>query len=110
MRHLFIFTLFCILLILVLAQTTRSLPQPHQAKGPELSSNSASVRDWANRLMAKDPAARYQTPDEVADALKPLTKARPLRRGMITKWVQSRGSHFAATEAFSPISQRHSRH
>jgi outer membrane protein assembly factor BamB/HEAT repeat protein len=58
MRHLFILTLFFILQILVLAQTTRSLPQPRQAKGSDLSTNSASVRDWANRLMAKDPKAR----------------------------------------------------
>jgi outer membrane protein assembly factor BamB len=58
MRHLFICTLLGILPIAVLAQTTRSLPQPRQAKGSDLSSNSASVRDWANRLMASDPKVR----------------------------------------------------
>ena len=54
MRHAFILTLFCILQIPVLAQTTRSLPQPRQAQGSDFSTNSASVRDWANRLMARD--------------------------------------------------------
>jgi outer membrane protein assembly factor BamB/HEAT repeat protein len=56
MRHLFICTLLCILPIPVLAQTTRSLPQPRQAKGSDLSRNSAL--DWANRLMANDPKVR----------------------------------------------------
>ena len=58
MRHLFICTLLCSLPIPVLAQTTRSLPQPGQAKGSDLSSNSASVLDWANRVMADDPKVR----------------------------------------------------
>jgi outer membrane protein assembly factor BamB len=54
-RHLFIFTLFC---ILVLAQTTRSDPQPRQAKGSDLSINSPSLDDWEDRLMANDPKVR----------------------------------------------------
>ena len=58
MRHLFICTLLCILSISALAQTTRSPPQPRQAKGPDLSTTSASVRDWANRLQASDPKVR----------------------------------------------------
>src|SRR5215203_5175401 len=58
MRPLFICTLLCILPIPVLAQTTRSLPQPRQAKRSHLSMNSASVRDWENRLMANDPKVR----------------------------------------------------
>ena len=58
MRHLFICTLLCILPIPVLAQTTRSLPQPRQAKGSDLSRNSAQVRDWENRVMANDPKVR----------------------------------------------------
>jgi outer membrane protein assembly factor BamB/HEAT repeat protein len=58
MRQFFICTLLCILPITVLAQTTRSLPQPRQAKGSDYSMNSASVRDWANRLMANDPKVR----------------------------------------------------
>ena len=41
MRHLFICTLLCILPIPALAQTTRSLPQPRQAKSSDLSTNSA---------------------------------------------------------------------
>src|SRR5262245_63982180 len=58
MRHLVICTLFCILPIPALAQTTRSLPQPRQARSSDPSRNSASVRDWANRLMANDPKVR----------------------------------------------------
>ena len=58
MRHLCICTLVCILTIPGLAQTTRSLPEPRQAKGSDLSTNSASVRDWANRVMADDPKVR----------------------------------------------------
>jgi len=52
MRHFFICTLLCLLPITVLAQTTPSLPQPRQAR------NSASVRDWENRLLSKDPKVR----------------------------------------------------
>src|SRR5262245_58609055 len=55
MRHLFICTLLSILPVPVLAQTTRSLRPPHQAKR---FGNSASVSDWANRLMANDPKVR----------------------------------------------------
>src|SRR5215208_6451357 len=58
MRHVFTCTLLCILPVPVLAQTTRSRPQPRQAKGSDLSRNSASVRDWENRLIAKDPKVR----------------------------------------------------
>jgi HEAT repeat protein/outer membrane protein assembly factor BamB len=58
MRHLFICTLLCSLPIAALAQTTRSLPQPRQAKGSDPSRNSALVRDWANRVMANDPKVR----------------------------------------------------
>src|SRR4030095_6341799 len=58
MRHLFICTLLCTLPIPVLAQTTRSLPQPRQAEGSDHSRNSALVLDWANRLMANDPKVR----------------------------------------------------
>ncbi len=48
MRHLLIWTLLCILPMPVLAQT----------KGSDLSTNSALVLDWANRLTAKDPKVR----------------------------------------------------
>jgi HEAT repeat protein len=58
MRYFFIYTLIWILPIPALTQTTRSLPQPRQAKGSDLSMNSASVRDWENRLMANDPKVR----------------------------------------------------
>jgi outer membrane protein assembly factor BamB len=58
MRHFFMCTLLCILPVSVVAQTTLSLPQPRQATGSDLSMNSASVRDWANRLMANDPKVR----------------------------------------------------
>ena len=39
-----------------LAQTTRSVPQPPQARSSDLSTSSA--QDWANRLMASDPKVR----------------------------------------------------
>ena len=55
MRDAFICTLLCILPLAVLAQTRRSFPQPLQAN---LSRNSASVRDWADRVMSKDPKVR----------------------------------------------------
>src|SRR5262245_27380772 len=42
----------------VLAQTTRALPHPRQAKGSDLPRNSALVLDWANRVMANDPEIR----------------------------------------------------
>src|SRR5215213_8153253 len=58
MRHFFIYTVLCILPVPVVAQTTRSLPQPRQAHGSDLSMNSASARDWANRLMGNDPKVR----------------------------------------------------
>jgi outer membrane protein assembly factor BamB len=58
MRDLFIWTLLCILPTPVLPQTTSSLPQPRQAKGSDPSRNSASMRDWENRLMANDPKVR----------------------------------------------------
>jgi outer membrane protein assembly factor BamB/HEAT repeat protein len=58
MRHLFICTLLCILPIPVLAQTTRSLPQPRQAKRSNQARNSAQVIDWENRVMSKDPKVR----------------------------------------------------
>src|SRR5262245_57787699 len=58
MRYLFICTLLSILPIQTLPQTTRSLPQPRQARGSNLSRNSSSVRDWENGLMAKDPKFR----------------------------------------------------
>src|SRR6185436_8709543 len=58
MRHLFICALLCFLPIPVLAQTTRSRPQPRQATRSDLSINSAQVRDWANRVLSKDPKVR----------------------------------------------------
>ncbi|MCI0390166.1 MAG: HEAT repeat domain-containing protein, partial [Acidobacteria bacterium] len=58
MGHLLIYTLLCILPISVLAQTTRSLPQPRQAKRSDQARNSAKVIDWENRVMSKDPKVR----------------------------------------------------
>ncbi len=58
MRNLFIWTLLCILPAPVLPQTSRSLPQPRQARSSDLSRNSASILDWENRLMAGDPKVR----------------------------------------------------
>ena len=58
MRRLFICTLLCLLPIPVLSQTTRSISQPRQAKGSDLSVSSASVSDWANRVTSNDPKVR----------------------------------------------------
>jgi outer membrane protein assembly factor BamB len=41
-----------------LAQATRSLSQPRQAKGSDRSGNSAQASDWENRVMSKDPKVR----------------------------------------------------
>src|SRR5215203_3466843 len=56
--HRLLCTLLCILPVPLLAQTTRPLHQPRQARGSDLSMNSASGRDWENRLMANDPKVR----------------------------------------------------
>src|SRR4030095_2039259 len=58
MRHLFICTLLCTLAIPALAQTTRPLPQPRQARRSDQARNSAQVTDWENRVMSKDPKVR----------------------------------------------------
>ncbi len=55
MRHLFICTL---LALSPLAETTGLFGLQRQAKGEDLSTSSARVLDWANRLMAKDPKVR----------------------------------------------------
>ena len=54
---LFVCTLLCTLTIPALAQTTRSLPQPRQAKRSNQASHS-QVIDWENRVMSKDPKVR----------------------------------------------------
>ena len=58
MRHLFICTLLCTLAIPALARTTRSLPQPRQAKRSDQARKSVQVIDWENRVMSKDPKVR----------------------------------------------------
>jgi len=58
MRNLFICTLLCTLAIPALAQTTRSLPHPRQAKRSDQARNTAQVIDWEIRLMSKDPKVR----------------------------------------------------
>jgi outer membrane protein assembly factor BamB/HEAT repeat protein len=58
MRHLIICTLLCSLPIPALAQATGSLPQPRQAKGPDLSTTAAVVLQWTNRLTARDSKVR----------------------------------------------------
>jgi outer membrane protein assembly factor BamB/HEAT repeat protein len=81
MRHLFICTLLCILPITALAQTTRSVPPP-QAADSDLSTNSAQVLDWANRLMAKDPKVRA-----IAEAalVKGVGRSLPLLRRLLNR-------------------------
>jgi HEAT repeat protein/outer membrane protein assembly factor BamB len=58
MRHLFTCALLCILPTPVLAQTPRSISRPRPARGSGLSMDSASVRDWADRVMSNDPKVR----------------------------------------------------
>jgi len=57
-RHLFFCTVLCILPIAAVAQPHRLAPKPHQADGSDFLTNSAQVRDWANRLTTKDAKAR----------------------------------------------------
>jgi len=82
MRHVFILTLFCLLQIPGLAQTARSVPQPRQAQGSNLSLNSASVRDWANRLMAKDPKVRAIAEDTLVHG---APRSLPLLRRLLNR-------------------------
>ncbi len=58
MRHVFSCTLLWFLPIPVPAQTTRSLPEPSQARGSDFSTSSAQLLDWENRLVANDPKVR----------------------------------------------------
>ncbi|HEX3232238.1 MAG TPA: HEAT repeat domain-containing protein, partial [Pyrinomonadaceae bacterium] len=82
MRHLFIFTLLCILPIPVLAQTRRSLPQPRQARRSDPSMNSAQVRDWENRLLSKDPKIRAKAE---ADLVQGAGRSLPLLRRLLNR-------------------------
>lgn len=82
MRHLVICALLCILPTPVLAQTTRSISRPRQARGSGLSMNSASVRDWANRLMSKD--AKVRTSAEAALA-REAARSLPLLRRLLDR-------------------------
>jgi HEAT repeat protein/outer membrane protein assembly factor BamB len=75
MRRLFVLTLLpCILQTPALGQTTRSLAEPRQANGSDLSTRSASVSDWEDRLLAKDPKVRA-----IADATLVQDAPRSLR-------------------------------
>jgi outer membrane protein assembly factor BamB/HEAT repeat protein len=83
MRRLFICTLVFILLIPVRAQTTRSLPQPRQAKSSNLSGNSASVRHWTNLVMSNDPKVRA-----IAEAA--LVQEAPRSLPLLRRFLNSR--------------------
>jgi outer membrane protein assembly factor BamB/HEAT repeat protein len=85
MRHLFICTLLCILSIAALAQTTRSSPQPRQAQGSDLSTSSASVLDWANRVMANDSKVRANAE---AALVKGAGRSLPLLRRLLNRGDQ----------------------
>jgi serine/threonine protein kinase len=55
------------------------LPPPVRSLRPDVPAGLAAVLD---RMLAKDPTARYASPDEVGDALRPFTTpARSPRRG-----------------------------
>ena len=53
-----ILTSFCSLQIAVIAQSTRSLPQPGEGTGSDRSVSAAAVRAWATRLRNKDAKVR----------------------------------------------------
>ncbi|HEX5882939.1 MAG TPA: PQQ-binding-like beta-propeller repeat protein, partial [Pyrinomonadaceae bacterium] len=80
MRHLFLCTLLCIVPLAVLAQTRRSGNQPRQA-GSNLSTNSARVREWADRVMAKDSTVRANAE---AALVKGANRSLPLLRRFLT--------------------------
>ena len=86
MRRLFICTLVCTLLVPAPAQTKRSLPQTRQAKGSDLSRNSSSVRDWANRVTANDPKVR-------ADAEDALVQMAPRSLPLLRRFLNSRNEN-----------------
>jgi len=78
MRHLFLFTLLCILPLVVLAQTKRSSPQASKAKS-DLSRN--VVRDWSDRVTAKDSNVRTSAE---AELVKGASRSLPLLRRFLT--------------------------
>ena len=82
MRHLFICTLLCVLPISPLAQTTPSCLSSARPRVADLSTNSARVLDWANRLMAKDPKVRA-----IAEAalVKGAGRSLPLLRQLLSR-------------------------
>jgi HEAT repeat protein/outer membrane protein assembly factor BamB len=82
MRHLFICTLLCVFAISALAQTTASFTQQRQAQSENLSTSSARVLDWANRLMANDPKVRA-----IAEAtlVKGAGRSLPLLRRLLNR-------------------------
>ena len=95
MRRLFICTLVCTLLVPAPAQTKRSLPQTRQAKGSDLSRNSSSVRDWANRVTANDPKVR-------ADAEDALVQMAPRSLPLLRRFLNS-GNENLHRETFEII-------
>jgi len=88
MRHLFICTLLCILPIPVLAQARRSDP----------AINSAQVRDWENRLMAKDPKVRAKAE---ADLVQGAGRSLPLLRRFLQR--DNEGLHLVTFEVIRRI-------
>src|SRR3954464_2958161 len=82
MRHLFFSTVLAILPIAVVAQTIHPVPQPRQVKGVNLSTNTAQVRDWANRLTTKD--AKDRTTAEAA-LVKAAARSLPLLKGLLDR-------------------------
>src|SRR4029434_818704 len=86
-RHLFICTLLCLLPIPVVAQTTRSLPQPRHTKRSDLSTSSARVLDWENRVMANDPKVRAIAK---ADLVQGAERSLPLLRRFLTSPNENR--------------------
>jgi outer membrane protein assembly factor BamB/HEAT repeat protein len=82
MRDLFIWTLLFILPAPVFPQTSRSLTQPRQTNRSDLSTNSASVREWENRLTSNDPKVRASAEASLVQA---AARSLPLLRRLLNR-------------------------
>jgi outer membrane protein assembly factor BamB len=82
MRHLFFCALLCVLPAAVVAQPTRPLAQSRQANTVGLSTNSATVLDWANLLASKDAKARAMAE---AALVKAAARSLPLLRRLLNR-------------------------
>jgi putative intracellular protease/amidase/predicted Ser/Thr protein kinase len=71
-------------------------PRPLSVVRPDVSPKLARI---VERMMAKDPGARFQTPGEVAAALEPLLARRPPRLARVKQLVRARRRSVAIAAA-----------